>query len=369
MNLSDATLLIVDDTPANLSVLYDTLGSAGFRVLTAESGESALKRIQFVQPDLVLLDVMMPGMDGFETCRRLKALDSMRDTPIIFMTALSEADDKVRGLKAGAVDYITKPFQQEEVLARISIHLRLRRTQLELEAQIRERDALISELDAFAHTVAHDLRTPLNGIMGFSEIMQVSWHRLSEEEKLDSARYIHASGVRMNKIIDEIMLLASVRKQEVVLHTVMMEGVVSEAMERLKSFIKEKKASITLVGPWPDTVGYGPWIEEVWANFITNAIKYGGAPARIELGGCNAADPKYARFFVRDYGPGIEPEQQSRLFTPFTRLNTTGVSGHGLGLSIVQRVIDRLDGRVGVTSVPGNGSTFYFELPLLSSTL
>ena len=127
------TILIVDDIPANVGVLLDHLGQYGFRVLVAESGASALKQVKHARPDLILLDVMMPGMDGFETCRRLKADAATREIPVIFMTALSDTVDKVRGFGAGAVDYVTKPFQHEEVLARITTHLKLQRPQTQLQ--------------------------------------------------------------------------------------------------------------------------------------------------------------------------------------------------------------------------------------------
>src|SRR4028119_4494 len=124
--LNKGVIVIVDDKPTNLGVLFDFLTDSGFRVLVAQDGESAIQKVEYAHPDLILLDVMMPGIDGFETCRRLKANESTKDIPVIFMTALSETVDKVRGLNLGAVDYITKPLQHEEILARVKIHLSLR---------------------------------------------------------------------------------------------------------------------------------------------------------------------------------------------------------------------------------------------------
>ena len=149
-----ATILIVDDTPANLNVLLQCLGDAGHRVLVAEDGEEALELLARAAPDLVLLDVMMPGIDGFETCRRLKADPAHADLPVIFMTALSETEQKLQGFAAGAVDYITKPIQHEEALARVSTHLELRRLQRRLtdELALKQR---------FMRIASHDLRNPL----------------------------------------------------------------------------------------------------------------------------------------------------------------------------------------------------------------
>ena len=157
MNVRNSTLLIVDDTPANLIMLCTFLNKVGFRVNIAESGEDAIEQINYTIPDLILLDVMMPGMDGFETCQHLKANQKTCDIPVIFMTALSETEDKIKGLKTGAVDYVIKPVQQEELLARVTTHLTLSAQQKILEQQN-------SELEAFAHTVAHDLKSPLGEI-------------------------------------------------------------------------------------------------------------------------------------------------------------------------------------------------------------
>ena len=155
-----ATLLIVDDVPENIRVLYEFLTAHSFKVLVAEDGENALEKAIYANPNLILLNIIMPGMDGFETCYHLKNNEKTKDIPVIFMTALSDTDDKVRGFKMGAVDYVTKPFQQEEILARINTHLTIRRLQKELQHQN-------AELDAFGHTVAHDLKSPLSSVIAY----------------------------------------------------------------------------------------------------------------------------------------------------------------------------------------------------------
>ena len=169
------TILIVDDTPANLDVLFDYLDMVGFTVLTAEDGMDALERAQRMLPDLILLDVMMPGIDGFETCRRLKSSDRTKDIPVIFVSALNDVENRVRGFEAGGVDYVTKPFQYREVLARITAHLTIGNLQKTLQARNQE-------LDAFARTVAHDLQSPLNRIVGFAEILSEEYDAISADE-------------------------------------------------------------------------------------------------------------------------------------------------------------------------------------------
>src|SRR3954471_14359125 len=157
------TILIVDDTPANLGVLVETLGAAGYQLMVAEDGEEALAQTAQTQPDLILLDVMMPGIDGFETCRRLKARAETCDVPVLFMTALSETADKVKAFAAGGVDYITKPIEHEEALARIRTHLALRRLQRELQEQVALKER-------FMRIAGHDLRNPLCLILMAGEL-------------------------------------------------------------------------------------------------------------------------------------------------------------------------------------------------------
>ena len=181
----------------------------------------------------------------------------------------------------------------------------------------------------------------------------------------------------MGNIIDELLLLAGVRRTQVEIEPLDMAGIVAEARLRLVHLIGDTRAEIILqdVSAWPVARGYGPWVEEVWVNYLSNALKYGGQPPRVELG----ADPLsilprsreggegggMVRFWVRDNGQGLTPEDQARLFTPFTRLDQARAKGHGLGLSIVRRIVEKLGGQVGVESdgVPGQGSTFFFTLP------
>ncbi|MFN4775645.1 MAG: response regulator, partial [Pseudanabaena sp.] len=168
----DGCVLVVDDNPTNLSVLVNLLRDVGLRVLVATDGESAIEQTEYVKPDLILLDVMMPGIDGFETCQRLKSDAETVKIPIIFMTALSETVDKVRGLSLGAVDYVTKPFEHEEVLVRIRTHLTIAKQRqtiesqnLDLQAEISDRKRAEESLTIFLHAVSHDLRNPVTGLL------------------------------------------------------------------------------------------------------------------------------------------------------------------------------------------------------------
>ncbi len=218
------------------------------------------------------------------------------------------------------------------------------------------------ELDAFAHTVAHDLQNPLGLVIGFAEALEEDHAAMPDEEL---SRYLHTiaqSTRKASSIVNDLFLLAEVRKMEVPTMPLDMASVVAEAQQCLVYMIEEYQAKITLPETWPVALGYGPWVEGVWVNYLSNAIKYGGQPPRVELGATTQADGT-VRFWVRDNGPGLTPEEQARLFTLFTQLDQDRTKGHGLGLSIVWRIVNKLDGQVGVESEVGRGSVFSFTLP------
>jgi signal transduction histidine kinase len=227
-----------------------------------------------------------------------------------------------------------------------------------------ELQARNEELDAFAHTVAHDLKNPLAALITFSGLLERRFARISSDKKfLDNLQMMTQSGRKINTIINELLLLTSVRKlEEVTMEPLDMDSVVAEVQRRLADLIEEHRAEITVMGEWPVALGRGPWVEEVWANYVSNALKYGGQPPRVELGATEQEDGT-VRFWVRDNGPGLTPEEQAQLFTPFTRLDQVRTEGHGLGLSIVRRIVEKLGGQFGVESTPGQGSTFFFALP------
>jgi signal transduction histidine kinase len=233
-----------------------------------------------------------------------------------------------------------------------------------------EKDRLIQDSKSFAQNVAHDLKTPLTTILGFAAMLSDKQAHIPAEQQKAALQAIVRTSLKMNNIIQELLLLAAVRQENVKTGPVQMAGVVSAAKQRLWSVIADANAILILpdASAWPVVVGYAPWIEEAWINYLSNAIKYGGNPPHVELG----TDPDYktfpngrrmARFWVRDNGDGIAPEDRSQLFNQFTRLDQVRAEGHGLGLSIVARVIEKLGGEVGVESYPGQGSTFYFTLP------
>ena len=358
-------ILIVDDTPANLRLLSNMLAEQRYKVRSVINGQMALTATQASPPDLILLDIRMPEMNGYEVCEHLKADEDTHDIPIIFISALDATQDKVKAFTVGGVDYITKPFQLEEVLARVETHLALRNLQKSLQREIIERDKLIAELDAYAHTVAHDLKNPLGALVGFSDMLETEYTELSDEQLLLCVNTIARSARKMTNIIEELLLLASVRKMEDVrTEPLDMAAVVVEALDRLADMIAGHQAEIITPEVWPAALGYGPWVEEIWVNYVSNGLKYGGQPPQVEMGGKLLNGPAgQVRFWVRDNGAGLSPDDQARLFTPFTQIHQARAEGHGLGLSIVQRIVEKLGGQVGMESEAGQGSVFFFTLP------
>ncbi|MEW5957412.1 MAG: PAS domain S-box protein [Chloroflexota bacterium] len=221
---------------------------------------------------------------------------------------------------------------------------------------------LNQDLDAFARTTAHDLQNPLSLILNYAQLLKEEARLPENHDQYLSALLRNAH--KMGSIIDELLLLAGVRKANVDIKPLNMGRIVGEAQQRLIHMIREYQAELILPPGWPEALGYAPWIEQVWANYISNAIKYGGKPPRLQLGATERSDG-LVRFWIRDNGPGLTAEEQTRLFVPFIRLDQVRATGHGLGLSIVHRIVTRLGGEVGVESegVPGKGSIFFFTLP------
>ncbi|MBN1887665.1 MAG: hybrid sensor histidine kinase/response regulator [Thermoflexales bacterium] len=355
-----AEIGIVDDVLSNLRMLSTILQERGHVTRCVSSGAAALRTIQADPPDLILLDIRMPGIDGYEVCDCLKRNERTRDIPIIFISALDSTEDKVKAFEAGGVDYIAKPFQEAEVVARVEAHLELRAMRRRLEAEI-------AELDAFAHTVAHDLLDPMGTLTGFATVLERDYASMTEAERVECIRHIGRIGRKTTNIVHELLMLSTVRKEAVQLQALSMGDIVAAALESLADLIQQNGAEIVISDhQWLAVKGHAPWVEEVWVNYIGNAIKYGGTPTakpRVELGSALDADGMI-RFWVRDNGRGLVASEQEYLFTEFTRLSQVRARGHGLGLSIVKRIVEKLGGQVGVESegIVGKGSTFWFTL-------
>ena len=254
----------------------------------------------------------------------------------------------------------------KDITRHVDAEEKIMETNNRLMDEIKEKEKLIADLDSFSHTVAHDLKNMLGAIVSASNLIKMGIDDMKKEEMLEINDLIRQSATKTIHITRELLTLASVRQQEVKLVNVNMQRIVIEALKRLNDMILENNAQVIIPEQWHNVLGYEGWIEEVWINYISNAIKYGGTPPVIHIGSEILADQR-VRFWIKDNGKGLSQADMALLFNKFTRLDTLRAEGHGLGLSIVKRIVEKLNGEVGVesTNIPGEGCTFYFILPVL----
>ncbi|MCP4700991.1 MAG: response regulator [Gammaproteobacteria bacterium] len=391
------TLLVVDDMPANLSVLTDFLREAGFNILTATNGKTALRRVEYTHPDLILLDVMMPGMDGFEVCEILKSQENTQDIPVIFMTALSDTVDKVKGLKLGAADYVTKPLQQEEVLVRIDTQLSLFNLQRELllhKKQLEEKNSFLRKQNETLETVVqalqeakqrvddlaksqfianmnYKLRIPMNTIIGYSEILKEDAKDIQAAEFVTGLENINNAGKHLMELINEVLDFSKIEtgKMEFCPETFQVRELVNE-IAAVARILAESNDNILELS-CPDDIGAihtdHTKLQQILLNLLGNACKFTEKgmitfTAVRERQGEN----EWLNFKVSDTGIGMTAEQQKTLFHTFTQVDTSFIRKHGgtgLGLTITKRFIEMMKGAVKVESEFGRGSMFSVRLP------
>ncbi|MFQ5610996.1 MAG: response regulator [Anaerolineae bacterium] len=360
-------VFVVEDDPLVSKMIQGLLQETDYTVVgDAARGRRAIDLVQQLQPDVILMDIRLPDMDGIEVTRRIF---EHCPTPVVVLTAYETLDLIKEASAAGVGAYLVKPPNVRELERAITIArarfddiMKLSRLNADLQARN-------EELDAFAQTVAHDLKSPLGGMVTRAELLLQDEAGLSDEERRENLEMIARTGRKMNNIIDGLLLLAQLRETEMPVEPLDMAAVVAEAQQRLGHMIEAEAAQIRVPETWPVVLGNGPLVEEVWVNYLSNAIKYGGKPPCLELG---ATVPKQAggmvRFWVKDNGAGFASEERSRLFTPFTQLHQARTQGHGLGLSIVRHIVEKLGGQVGVESEVGQGSVFSFTLPHASAS-
>jgi two-component system sensor histidine kinase/response regulator len=379
------TLLLVDDTPTNLGVLSDYLAESGLKVVVARDGESALKRVHYAQPDIILLDVMMPGIDGFETCRRLKADPSTSEIPVIFMTALAGVEDKVQGFNAGAVDYVTKPLQQEEVLARVRTHLQIRDLARSLQQKTQEAEAsrqlaetraqelaaLNASKDRFFAIIAHDLRSPFTALLGLSMIQAELPDDTPMDRVRDLAGRLHTSARETYNLLQNLLEWSRLQLGGMEHAPALLD--VSELVastSRLLGEVADSKG-ITLhneLAAGTQVYGDSHMLDTVLRNLISNALKFTPAGGQVTIGGQPAGDQPEAFYelWVRDSGVGMSEEDRSKLFRldkPHSTRGTAQEQGTGLGLLLCHDLVTKNGGKLWIESVPGQGTTVRFTTP------
>jgi signal transduction histidine kinase len=369
------TILIVDDMPANLDVLTNLLERHGYVAVVAQGGEECVERATFVHPDLIVLDVMMPVIDGFETCRRLKASPATRDIPVIFMTALTDTSDKLTGFAVGGVDYITKPLDGAEVLARIDTHLTLhglrkrleeRNEQLQIEISARrETEAALlrsnTELEQLAYVASHDMQEPLRMVASYLQLLAQRYQGQLDADADEFIGYAVDGAKRMQALINDLLAYSRVGTKARPFQPTDCNEIVDIALGNLLLAIKETGALIR-VGPLPRLMGDPSQLRQLFQNLIANAIKFRRAePPTVDISAEPAGDAW--RFRVTDNGIGIAEEYHERIFVLFQRLHgRADYPGTGIGLAICKKIVERHGGEISLQSTLGGGTTFFFNI-------
>ncbi|MCU7934827.1 MAG: response regulator [Candidatus Thiodiazotropha sp. (ex Dulcina madagascariensis)] len=367
-----ADILVVDDNPDNLHLLTDMLAGQGYVVRPAASGRFALRAVVARSPDLILLDFRMPEMDGIQVCERLKADEGLRDIPVIFVSALDDISDKLRGFAVGGVDFVVKPFTAEEVLARVDTHLALRDLQLRLEQRVAERTAELEEvskrlkrsneeLQAFAYGVSHDLQEPLRMVSNYLHLLRQRYQGRLDKDAGEFIGFAVDGAQRMSALIDGLLQFSRVETQGQPFVETDMEAVLGESLSNLRLMLEEHGGEVEH-GPLPTVNADASQMVRLLQNLIGNALKFHGKqPPRVRIEAARQGDEW--EFSVADNGIGIPPDQAKRIFSVFQRIHTRkAYPGMDIGLEVSRRIVERHGGRIWVDSEPGVGSTFHFTL-------
>lgn len=358
-----ANVLLVDDRPENLVALQAVLEPLNLNLVTASSGEEALSNLLKHEFSVILLDVQMPGMDGFETARQIKERAKTKDVPIIFLTAISrDAEHVLEGYSTGAVDYIAKPYEPTALVAKVSVFVELHRKNELLKEQAEELERSNAELQQFAYIASHDLSEPLRVISGYLELLRDDYKEVLDDTALVFIKGAANSAARMRLLIDDLLHYARVGSKVRKLEPIALGPVLEGALDNLSVRIAETQSSITH-SELPTVLADEILISDVFQNLLSNAIKFRGEePPQVHVYASKEEDRWIIR--VKDNGIGFDPRQASRLFDIFQRLHSDSeYPGTGIGLAICKKIVEQHGGRLWAESVPGKGSTFSFSLP------
>jgi signal transduction histidine kinase len=351
-------ILIVDDTPANLKLLAGMLKERGYKPRTVSSGEHALEAARLALPDLILLDVAMPGMDGFEVCENLKADPDLKDVPILFISALTDTMVKVKAFRVGGDDYITKPFRFEEVEARVRTQLELHRQRRDLQTSYEQLRRLEVLRDNLTHMVVHDMRSLLMAVTAPLELA------IDSEDKRVS--YIEQAQKAIAKLNEMMLLMLDVSRLESGRMPVRkvecdLNQVAQTVIDSLVPIVRNRRLTLSSKGPVDVECDTG-LVRRIIENLVNNALKFTPSGGLVEVS-LSSSDGD-TRVTVRDSGVGIPPECHQQIFEKFGQVQGDGQQlGTGLGLAFCKLAVTAHGGAIGVESELGQGSTFWFTLP------
>jgi two-component system, sensor histidine kinase and response regulator len=354
-------ILIVDDIPQNIKVLGALLRKEGYEIEVALSGREALEWVVERPFDLILLDIMMPEMDGYEVCKQLKANSQTASIPVIFLTAKYDSDSVVRGFNVGAVDYLTKPFASEELIMRVRTHLTLRQRTMELER-------LNASKDKFFSIIAHDLVNPFHALLGLTDVISANYDNYSDTERKEMIKIIQKSAQTGYKLLSELLEWSrqNLQKSALKLRKFVLADAVFEVVESIKYAALKKEQKLTIaIDPGIIILADYEVTKIIIRNLTNNAIKFTPPHGSITIGAYKSTS--MVTIQVADTGIGIRPEVANQLFKldkSFTNKGTEGELGTGLGLVLCHDFVKTHGGDIWVKSEPNMGSTFYFTLPL-----
>lgn len=372
MSMNQGNILIVDDTPNNLRLLSETLSEQGYEVQCAISGKLALMAVKNAPPDLILLDIKMPEMDGYEVCSALKSQPDTAEIPVIFLSSLDDVIDKVKAFQVGGIDYITKPFQVEEVLARVANQLIICRLQQQLQSQNLQLQQLNQELqrsnqelEEFAYVVSHDLQQPLQSITGFAELLLGMKSTIDFEQEADEyVLPILDEGIRMQELIKNLLDYSRVGTKKRDFQPIDCQVILTKTLANLNQTIEENNA-IIVSDTLPVVMGDRIQLTQLFQNLIENGIKYHRPNVQPKITITAKRTLQDWIFAIHDNGIGIDSQNFDRIFQIFLRLHSPQqYPGTGIGLAICKKIVERHGGKVWLESELGMGTTFYFTIPL-----
>jgi signal transduction histidine kinase len=354
-------ILIVDDVPKNLQVLGTILSNYECELAVAMNGQQALDTIARLKPDLILLDVMMPVMDGHEVCRQLKNSDNTKDIPIIFLTAKVETDDIVKGFELGAVDYVTKPFIGKELLSRVKTHLSLKKAKESLKQEIAAKNKFFSIL-------SHDLRGSFNVILGFLQLMEDYRDDLSVEEINDIIKEAGGTTKATFNLLENLLQWAQSQTNGLNVEPTefSLNNLVDETKGTLNEIAKQKGILIeSAISNNQKAFADINMVATITRNLISNAIKFTPSGGKISISAFK--NETHNTIKISDTGVGIEPERLHKLFRIDTKVSTRGTeneNGSGLGLMLCKEFVYKNGGEIGIDSQQDKGTTVWFTLPV-----
>ena len=378
----NGNILVVDDTPQTLQLLVGILSGANYTVRPADSGALALASVLAYPPELVLLDVNMPEMSGFEVCRQLKQNPATQAIPVVFLSGLTDLDDRVQGFQLGAVDFVAKPFQRDELLARVSTHLQLARLQKDLTSEVakqtRDLQGAYQELakasrlkDEFLSTMSHELRTPLTAVIGMAQILHAGAYGPLNREQAEAIEVVEGSGRKLLQMINDILdyIQVDAGKEQLQLEQCPVVELVNAVLENVRSKAAEKHIELSCRFYQQESL---LWLDvrhmrRVLLILLDNAVKFTSSGGNVGIIVRNSIVQHRIEFEVWDGGPGIAEADLPKLFKPFLQLDgglNRSHEGSGLGLALAGKLARLLGGEIRVTSQLNAGSRFIVSLPL-----